>query len=514
MSTALRGRSLNLTKMISPDELYLEPESSSFKPLMWNGVMLVGALFLGYQVVNGGSLLRIVAAAALITVFAIPAINQPKRAMFMLFCWLPFLGIVRRVLVPATGFSRLDPLLLVSSAVVILIFVTLLVTKRANINGTWLTRLVFYLLIIGLLQVFNPSQGNGIGNTIVVGLTGVMFLLVPMICFFIGRSVADEKLIQKMHHWIIAVGIITAGYGAYQVYVGFPGFEKAYLAKAGFGALYVGGAIRPFSTFTNPLEYSAYLDFAVMATLAYLLYRKGIGRYWLWGALAFMVWSGYNIGSRGFVVYAIIGAMVLIGSRARNAVLSAGLIVAMMGGLVYYAVNAKGTATQVSATASAAQQLQARNQAGLSNPLDPNQSTLRQHFTGVKDGLIFAINNAPFGLGTGSTGRGSTKFGGLGSNSTELDISDAAVAFGLVGGAIYMAIVLITGIQLYRMRKMVPGPMIPTILGMAIVSFGQWLNGGNYAVAPLIWFMIGAADAVYYKIKSQPKEVAADIVPA
>ncbi|GAC1421950.1 MAG: hypothetical protein NVSMB57_15310 [Actinomycetota bacterium] len=492
------------------EELFLESDQPGIRPYVWNGILLCGALFLGNQVVHGGAMLRIVAALALVTAFAIPAVSNPKRAMFMLFCWLPFLGIVRRGLVPATGFTKLDPLLLVSSAVIIMIFLTLLITKKANINGTWLTRLVFYLLLIGLLQVFNPAQGN-----LLVGLTGVMFVLVPMMCFFIGRSVADEKLIEKMHKWIIGVGVVAGAYGFYQVVVGFPGFEKAYLDRAGFGALYIGNAIRPFSTFTNPLEYSTYLNFAVVATLAYLLYRKGVGRLWLVGALAFMAYSGYLIGSRGFVVYAILGAVVLIGSRARNAAVSIGLIVMMLGGLVVYAITAKGTVKKVSATATAAETLKNRQENGLSNPLDPSQSTLRQHFSGVYSGLIFAINNAPFGLGTGSTGRGSTKFGGAGSNSTELDISDAAVAFGLVGGAMYIAIIVLTGLQLYRMRRWVPGPMIPTILGMAVVSFGQWLNGGNYAVAPLIWFMIGAADAAYLRVRTQAKaETAADIAIA
>jgi hypothetical protein len=29
------------------------------------------------------------------------------------------------------------------------------------------------------------------------------------------------------------------------------------------------------------------------------------------------------------------------------------------------------------------------------------------------------------------------------------------------------------------------------IAGVLIVTFGQWLNGGQYAVAPLLWLLIG-----------------------
>jgi hypothetical protein len=28
-------------------------------------------------------------------------------------------------------------------------------------------------------------------------------------------------------------------------------------------------------------------------------------------------------------------------------------------------------------------------------------------------------------------------------------------------------------------------------LGLMLVSLGQWLNGGYYALAPLVWFVIG-----------------------
>lgn len=466
---------------------------------LWSLVLYGGAIFLGIQVVRGGPLLRIIAAAALIVTFAVPAVTQPRRAMFMLFSWLPFLGIVRRALVPTTGLPTLDPLLVVSSAVTILILGTLILTGRANLGGTPLSRIVFYFLLIGLLQVFNPSQGN-----LFVGLTGVMFVLVPVMCFFIGRSVADEDMVAKMQRWMIVVGVIAGAYGLYQVLVGFPGFEQAYLSRAGYGGLYVGSAVRPMSIFTNPLEYATYLNFAVVTTLAILVYRKGISRYWLWGALGFMVYSGYLIGSRGFIFLAVIAAIVLLGLRAKNMLVALLLMGGMVGGVMYYTSTQSGAGVEADSTATAAEQLRARNKTALLDPLDEKRSTLRQHYRGAKDGFLFALTK-PWGLGTGATGRGSTKFGDGKSSSTELDLADAAIAFGLVGGVLYLAIIGISYLQLGKMRKLMPGPMWPAVLGMGIVSFGQWLNGGNYAVAPLIWFMLGAADAAYLRYRERER---------
>jgi hypothetical protein len=31
------------------------------------------------------------------------------------------------------------------------------------------------------------------------------------------------------------------------------------------------------------------------------------------------------------------------------------------------------------------------------------------------------------------------------------------------------------------------------VAGLLVVTFGQWLNGGQYAVAPLLWFLAGWA---------------------
>jgi hypothetical protein len=59
--------------------------------------------------------------------------------------------------------------------------------------------------------------------------------------------------------------------------------------------------------------------------------------------------------------------------------------------------------------------------------------------------------------------------------------------------------------QLYLLRRYTNGPMWPAVAGMTIAAFGQWLNGGNYAVAPLIWFMIGASDLAYQRLRRNQK---------
>ena len=45
--------------------------------------------------------------------------------------------------------------------------------------------------------------------------------------------------------------------------------------------------------------------------------------------------------------------------------------------------------------------------------------------------------------------------------------------------------------SLYQRRRNV---VYAATLGVMIVSFGQWLNGGFYAVSSLVWFLLGACD--------------------
>jgi hypothetical protein len=469
-------------------------------PAFWTFVLISGGLFLGNQVTGGGPLLRVAFVLAVAVALIVPAIDQPQKAMHVLFCILPFLGLVRRLFVPVAGYSSFDPLLLLSSAVTLVIFITLILTKRANMSGTPLSGMVFFLLFIGVVQIFNPSQADGFKDVMLVGLTGVMFILIPVVCFFVGRSIADEKLITSIQRIILGVGVIAALYGLYQVLIGYPGFEQAYIAKAGFGGLYVGGAIRPFSTFVNPLEYATYLGFAVSTAAAYFLYKRQMQKFWVLGALCLIGYSGYLIGSRGFIYGSGAAVLLIIGLKAKNpfmALLVTGLLV---GGIVYWTSTTSGEGVKA-ADDTAAAQLGARNEIAIKDPFNEKSSTLKVHYRGVKAGLAFAFTERPFGLGTGAATRGGTKFGTGKSQSTELDISDATIAFGVIGGLLYIAIMIRTWFQLYMLRRYTNGPMWPAVAGMTIAAFGQWLNGGNYAVAPLIWFMIGASDLAYQRLR-------------
>jgi len=130
---------------------------------------------------------------------------------------------------------------------------------------------------------------------------------------------------------------------------------------------------------------------------------------------------------------------------------------------------------------------------GLVDPFDPETSTVQTHWHLVVDGFKRSLNN-PVGQGTGSINIAAQKLGGGDSETgTEVDISNAFVGFGLLGGLLFLAIVLVTFGKVFRGYLRAGDPRLLAVAGLLLIVFGQWLNGGQYAVASITWFLIGWA---------------------
>jgi hypothetical protein len=127
--------------------------------------------------------------------------------------------------------------------------------------------------------------------------------------------------------------------------------------------------------------------------------------------------------------------------------------------------------------------------AGLANPFDPYQSTLLFHLGLAESGVISGVTH-PIGLGTGATSLASEKQGTPGA-STEVDVSNEFVALGLVGGLLFAALVLVTLARFGRASLTTRDPLVLATTGILVVCLGEWLNGGLYALTPLLWTLVG-----------------------
>jgi hypothetical protein len=129
---------------------------------------------------------------------------------------------------------------------------------------------------------------------------------------------------------------------------------------------------------------------------------------------------------------------------------------------------------------------------GLANPLNPHSSTLAVHASMVGEGFVTALHD-PLGVGTGAVTIAGQKFGGQGLN-TEADPSNAAVALGLPGLITFAVLLCAAFGRAYRLAVRRRDALSLIALGVLAVTLLEWLTGGEYAVAFLVWLTIGWVD--------------------
>jgi hypothetical protein len=129
--------------------------------------------------------------------------------------------------------------------------------------------------------------------------------------------------------------------------------------------------------------------------------------------------------------------------------------------------------------------------AGLMNPMDPNQSTFLAHQEMAINGIISSFDH-PFGLGTAATNQAALRLSGTFAG-TEVDLPNTFVSLGILGGLLFSILIIVTLWRAGGLALSSRHPIALATVGVLIVSFGQWLNGGYYAVAPLVWVLIGCA---------------------
>jgi hypothetical protein len=127
--------------------------------------------------------------------------------------------------------------------------------------------------------------------------------------------------------------------------------------------------------------------------------------------------------------------------------------------------------------------------AGLMNPFDSTQSTLALHQQLVANGFLGSLAD-PLGAGTASTNLAGQKVSGS-SNSTEMDLINVFISLGIFGGIAFTAVIILTLWRGADRALSTLGMVELAAIGILLVTFGQWLNGGFYAVSPLVWMLVG-----------------------
>lgn len=440
----------------------------------------LGLVFVMLQVNEGARGLLGLSIAGII--FAL-TMRTPAVGFAGMLVYLCVVGEVRRFLIPLYGYSGTDPLLLVSGLTVILV----LGATRRSPKRSPLSRYVTMLAGLMALEVVNPLQGG-----LVVGLSGLLFYLVPLLWYFAAERLASPAVVGKVMRTLVGVAVAAGLYGAWQTAFGFNEAEKQWLSvtKKVYGALNVGGTTRAFSFFTSASEYVQFLVLGIV--VLWVLFLRGRKAAVL--LIPFLLIMMFLESERGSVVTLLATVAVLWAVQGRTTAswvprgaVAAGIgVLALVSGLTHLQGVSFGASTQGLVN----HQVQ-----GLLNPFDANKSTAGAHGAMVLNGVYAAVRN-PVGFGLGYTTIAGQKFGAEG-GSTEIDFSNMFESLGLLGGVLYVFImytVLRRALDFWHRTRSTTALLV---LGVLVAATGKWLSGGHYAASMLIWGCIGVLDRVW-----------------
>jgi hypothetical protein len=448
--------------------------------LLWPAALIGFLLLVGVALQRPSDVRLAVGVVAAVFLVGL-ATRSAVAPLLVLIVWLTALGSSRRLVSELAPVTRTDPLLLVSPLVLGLLAAAA-IRRGALRERTTLTKGVLALSVLSLLGAVNPLQGSLVG-----GIGGLLFVLVPMLAFWIGRAYVDDRTLSLLFKLVAVLGLGAATYGLVQISSGFPSWDRKWLSDVSYASLNVNGVIRPFASFSSASEYGIFLAVTIVVWLA--MGRRALAVPLTVAALGLLVPALVLESARGAAIALLATVGLLVGAHRRLPLgMSVGLgflvLVALVIGLRHYGPTTYGSGTSSTLISHEAQ--------GLSDPLNPQTSTAGAHISLIRNGLTAAFTH-PLGQGLGVVTIAGAKFGGLNQN-TEADPSNVGVALGLPGLVSYLVVVIAGMVRLYGIARRRRDGLALAALGVVTVTGLEWLNGGQYAVAVLPWLVLGWAD--------------------
>jgi hypothetical protein len=339
---------------------------------------------------------------------------------------------------------------------------------------------------MGVLGALNPLQGS-----LLAALAGLVIFIVPILWFWIGRTLVDDRKLAQVY--LIAAGITVAAaiYGVAQSLGFFFAFDQFWVdaVEDTYVSLKVGrGVVRAFGFSSSAAEYGKLLGIAIVVFGARFLTRRTRSRLVYPAVFALLGVALLLSALRTTTVLTVVACGVLWGARKRASLarvlgLGVAAVVLLVAGLSALGPTAFGE--------DSVGVLVERQVSGLSDPLNPQESTLGVHSNLVVRAVVGALGT-PLGQGTATITIAGKRFGE--SQAGDMDIADAAIAFGFVGLFAYLVLVWRLGLRAYNLAVARRDWLALAALGVGIVSSLQWLNGGLYTIGPLAWMTFGWLD--------------------
>jgi hypothetical protein len=426
---------------------------------------------------------HVVTAGILAALLVALSFYSERGAITASMVFLAILGDYRRYSGYFAGFPKNDPLLLVAPAVALFLLAHALLRGRSA-PATAVARLVLGLMLLMLVEVFNPAQGG-----LQVGFAGALIYLAPLLWFWVARSYASVAFAETFTFgMVMAIGAAATALGLYQTYFGLLPFEQQWVEQIGYQALYISDeVVRAIGFFSSSAEYQRYLIVVTVTTVALWLTTRSR----LILLLPLFLLAIFLSAARGPVIMVVLGAGVVWAISARNVRAWAPrlAVAAALGGAALMAVL---LLLQSSSIGGRVAPLIERQVGGLLDPGNLEKSTAKGHLQMIADGLLSGITS-PAGEGLGATTFAAEKYGAR-SRNAEVDIANLMISVGVLGGLLYLVIVLGVLWKALRWWRVERAPYALVMVGILVATLGGWLIGGEYSVAALLWFQIGLMD--------------------
>ena len=423
----------------------------------------------------------VLAGLAAVVVLAL-SLRNPKAAMLLILWGLPLMGVVRR-LFDTLGVFEFDPVLAIAPGVAA--GMTLLAFHRFrgsighSLRTSTVTRFAAMLGVVfavhALIGVL-PGLGTDVGSA--------FFLLGPLLWYFLGRAYLDETSVRKLLLGSMVIGVVCGLVGFYQTFVGFFPFEQDWIARKveKFPALYVGRFIRPFSTFSNPEEWTRYMGAVGTCAAAFLMdwrrTRRSLALLSVVGVMisaSAIVISGVRTSVFGFVVSLVVVLWVMAKSRM-SALAWLGMLAAALGSFLWLAPAL--TWREVVASKVAWMAFVGHTTRGIRAPLEEDSFLIRLDIW--KHLFTEVVPAYPLGLGPADV--------------TESYLVSVTVGTGILGGLLLVGVFGALAMHASRVcrsqRDAIVVSAVAILAGMILTS----LSGNTlalYSVGPLGWALAG-----------------------
>ncbi len=428
---------------------------------------------------------RLVLGLVLATLVLGLALADPRHLLYALVLWLAGVALVRRLVSETAPPSTHDVLVLIGPLAFSLLALVA-VGRGALHRRSRLANGVLALSFLALVGAANPLQGS-----FSAGIAGLLFVLAPMLAFWVGRIV-DDRVLLAVFKLIAVLAIPAAIYGLVQTLSGFPHWDTNWINQVGTAnQLGVAGVVRPFASFSSTTEYVMFLGAGLLVMI--VLGLRPVALPLSLAAITLIGAAVFYSGVRGVLVMLALALGLIGAARARLPIVLAFPALAGVLFLLSFTAGRLVPDRGVEAAASSGTTVLATHQLeGLAHPLSQSASTVPLHFREVVNGFQ-SLTRDPLGVGTGSVTLAASRFGAA-PRTSEADPSNVAVALGVPGVIAYL-VVLVAGFgRAYGLARRRGDGLSLLALGILGLMLLQWLNGGLYAVAFLPWLVLGWVD--------------------